>query len=191
MVHLAGGPGIDVTAEPLTWHRIDNRPDARSLQAFTCTTDRPKSPAGRRLPHPKPWEWEVQAHLREASRRIMPGDLVLVGTGSDGSTLAAAHLVLSPADDYVETLVAAGAVHVDVRGSGGAVADAMMAQCCDIAVAASRAQGSAVALLTGRIHVRNTASQRLAARAGLSPVDAPVGPYQTWARALFLEQVSR
>ena len=48
-----------------TWVSNQDKEALRGLQSFQCTTDRPKSPGGRALRHPKPWELEVQSYFRD------------------------------------------------------------------------------------------------------------------------------
>lgn len=92
-----------MTDSELDWHLIKSKETARELQGFTCTTDHPRTPRGRRLPHPRPWEWEAQRHLRSADRHLRHGDDLLVGRVGSGALGAAAHVVY---DDDSSLLVA-------------------------------------------------------------------------------------
>jgi hypothetical protein len=122
----------------IRWEQIADRsllPRAE-LQAFTCTTEHPRTPEGRRLPHPRPWEWEVQAHLRQAGRCFRPGDLALVGREIVGGRLAcAAHLQPSSGTALVEVFIASVAVEVSHRGRGGDVADQAFTEVSRLALA--------------------------------------------------------
>ena len=46
-----------MSASAPQWEYITTRKDARVLQTFTCTTDLPLTEGGRKMPHPRPWEW--------------------------------------------------------------------------------------------------------------------------------------
>lgn len=173
-----------VIDEPPVWHLLTSKSEARALQSFTCTVGRPRTEGGRQLAHPRPWEWEVQAHLRDLRRRMKAGELLIFGRDDNDVIVAAAHLIVRVATDHVEVMVAAGAVHVEARGRGGGIADALMAECRRIATQLAATKDRTVVLLTGRIHAANLPSQRMAVRAGLEPVGAPGSTYQDWVLVL-------
>lgn len=107
------------------------------------------------------------------------GELLIVSRDDAGAVTAAAHLLVTMAQDHAEVLIAAGAVHVDARGRGGRLADALMAECRRVAAQLS-AERSTMVVLVGRIHVANRPSQLMASRAGFEPVGPPSGSYQDW-----------
>lgn len=155
------------------------------LQQFTCTTDRPRTPGGRKLPHPRRWEWEAQSYLRSASQVLKSGDVLLVG--ENGVTISAcAHMKLTPIDDSLEVFIAVAAVNISIRGHGGAVADELLSRCIDAGRKRASEMGRARLIVTGNIHVENFPSQRMVIRAGLEPVGLPVGDYQRWRLVLAL-----
>lgn len=131
------------------------------------------------MPHPKPWEWEAQAHLRRASTSLAPGELLLVGRREE-EIAAAARLLFDATPTLVATFVAALAVSRAARGTGGSLADESLDAVKHVAVERARAAGAPHALLTGNIHHANTPSRLLVERAGFEPASAPTGEYQEW-----------
>jgi hypothetical protein len=169
-----------VTNRLLRWERITDRQSATPLQGFTCTTDRPRSLAGKKLPHPKPWEWEVQSHLRQSSVRLKNGELLLVGRSADTAIAAAAHLIFTPLSTGTETFIAAVAVSTNFRGQGGAIADEALVVICEVACERAASDGGELALVTGKIHNQNQPSEALCVRSGFEPYLVPQGDYQPW-----------
>ena len=171
-----------MTEPDLVWRQLKTAAETRPLQAFACTEDRPRTQGGRFLPHPKPWEWEAQRHLRQLSQHFKYGDLVVVGLRHD-EPLACAHLLVDQEPGrLVGVFVAAAAVGRPVRGQGGAVADALMHQIAADCAAIASAAGATDHVISGKIHVRNIASQLMAQRAGMEPNGLPAEDYQLWAR---------
>jgi len=85
-----------VNPADIRWSTITERNEARKhpFREFTCTEPRPKSPEGRTLPHPKPWEWTAQGILRQSSQCLKAGNLLVVGRSeSANEILAVAHVV--------------------------------------------------------------------------------------------------
>lgn len=161
------------------WQHVTTRQEARVLQEFTCTTDCPRTPGGRKLPHDRPWEWEAQRHLRQASQLLRPGDLLLVGLRT-GVTVAAAHLQFDTSGDVLEVFIAAAGVARTSRGQGGGLADRTLAATRTEGLARATDRGCTHLVLTGKIHTSNTASQHMAERAGWEPYDTPSSIYQSW-----------
>jgi hypothetical protein len=168
----------------LRWERITDRRSATSLQEFTCTTERPRSPAGRKLPHPKPWELEVQSHLRQSSVQLRNGELLLVGRSEDTAIAAAAHLAFTPLSTGTETFIKAVAVTTNLRGRGGAIANEALAVICEVAGERAASDGSEFVLVTSKIHKHNQPSEALVIRSGFEPYSVPQGDYQLWTRQL-------
>lgn len=161
------------------WRRITTRRDARALSAFTCTTEFPRTPGGRRLPHDRPWEWEVQRHLRQTSQHLRNDELVLVGMQGD-EIIAAARLQFESVDDILQVFVAAIGVALPWRHQGGGLADRTLAKIHAEGAARATDVGCAHLVLTGKTHWNNTASQRMLQRAGWEPYGSPTGDYQLW-----------
>lgn len=172
-------PSVTVIDRSLNWEKISDRRNARPLQGFTCTNECPRTPGGRKLPHPKPWELEVQSHLRQSSVRLKNGELLLVGR-LDTAIAAAAHLIFTPLSAGKETHIASVAVSTNARGQGGAIADEALSVICEVAYEqAAMAEGN-TALVTGKIHNQNRPSEALFIRAGFEPYSVPRGNYQSW-----------
>jgi acetyltransferase (GNAT) family protein len=161
------------------WQRVTTRQQARALQGFTCTTEFPRTPGGRRLPHDRPWEWEAQRHLRQASQLLRPGDLILAGVQTD-EVVAAAHLQFDASSDLLQVFIAAAGIALTERCKGGGLADRMLAAIRAEGLARAADSGCTHLVLTGKIHTSNTASQQMVQRAGWEPHDAPSSAYQSW-----------
>lgn len=152
----------------LRWQRVISRSDARDLQQFTCTTDFPKTPGGRRLPHTRPWEWEAQRHLRQLSQIFKRGDVALLARTGEG-VVGAVHLQFSAGGGVLEAFHASVAVAQTVRHQGGHVADELLRRARAEAMEHASELGCPNIVLSGKIHVSNAASQRLVERAGWEP----------------------
>ncbi|MCP3886039.1 MAG: N-acetyltransferase, partial [Propionibacteriaceae bacterium] len=91
-------------------------------------TDRPKSPGGRALRHPKPWELEVQSYFRDrgCGRAKKRGTRRLLLARRSGVIVAAADTEVSISKDgdgsYVNFFICAVAINVSERGKGGRLA---------------------------------------------------------------------
>lgn len=168
------------------WHNVTTRREARVLQGFTCTTEFPRTPGGRRLPHDRPWEWEAQRHLRQTSQLLLQGDLIVVGL--HGSELvAAAHLQFDSSGDVFQVFIAAAGVSLASRHQGGGLADRMLAAVHTEALDRATDRHCAHLVLTGKIHTSNTASQQMVHRASWVPFDAPNSDYQSWGRIMAIQ----
>jgi hypothetical protein len=169
-----------VTDRLLQWEQISDRRNAKHMQGFTCTTDCPRSPAGRKLAHPRPWELEVQSHLRQSSVRLKDGQLLLVGYSDEAAIAAAAHLIFEPLSAGMRTHIASVAVSTNARGKGGSIADEALALISEVACERANAVGGEFALVTGQIHRENRPSEALFIRSGFEPYSVPSGDYQQW-----------
>lgn len=163
----------------LSWERILDRAAARELQAFTCTSDFPKTPEGRKLPHPKRWEREAQSLIRQCSKRLKDGDILLVGRSAAHAVVAAAHLVFDRAPSLLDAHIACLGVDVSARGQGGAIANETLAAIIEVAIESAQGLGIDVAI-TADIHTSNRPSESLAERAGFEPQSVPLSEYQSW-----------
>uniref|UniRef100_UPI003D8FB572 GNAT family N-acetyltransferase n=1 Tax=Gordonia sp. B7-2 TaxID=3420932 RepID=UPI003D8FB572 len=170
--------------DALTWQHITNRREARDLQGFACTSDLPRTPGGRKLPHERPWEWEAQAHLRELSNRLRSGGLVVVGR-SESEILGCAHLQFGQDAEFLEVFHVAAGVSTKARGQGGEIADQLLLHAREVAMEHATGAGCTHVVLAGKIHVRNIASQRMVTRAGWEPQGVPTD-YQLWATILIV-----
>lgn len=165
----------------LSWSTVTARRGLVLLQQFTCTSERPGTPHGRPLPHPRPWEWDVQRHLRELAHHLRPTEVALLGRRGE-HLVAVAHVIFTEDDDAVEAFLAAIAVSTEVRGEGGNIADATMAEVWNLTCARAVDRGASELFLTGKISTRNLPAQRMAERCGQEPVGLPSGELQLWIR---------
>lgn len=168
---------------PLNWRFLTTRAETRGLQNFTCAADFPTTPGGRRLPHPKPWEWEAQRHLRQLSQLLRPGDVVVSAREND-EVMAAAHLQLDADGDVLVLFHAAVGVGLSSRGLGGELADELLARSENLGLERARELGCSHLVVTGKVHVANAPSQQLMARALWEPNSWPVNQYQSWAKLI-------
>lgn len=167
--------------EPLVLDRVETRSDARCLQTFTCALDHPRSEGGRKLPHPRPWEWEAQSLLRNLALRLRPSEVALVARSSHTCpVLGAIWLQFPSASDHGQSVfLAAAGVTLSMRGAGGHVADQLVAGAIAIGMERAKAAGHSQLVATGKIHLQNLASQRMVERAGFEPLGVS-GDYQLW-----------
>ena len=117
----------------------------------------------------------------ELSHHLRPGEVALLGWRGD-ALVAVAHLLFTEDDDAVETFVAAIAVSAEVRGEGGVLADATMAEVWNLTCGRAIDRGASSVFLTGKISTRNHPAQRMAERCGQEPVGLPAGELQLWIR---------
>lgn len=178
-----------MTSESLAWSTITDRRSAAVLQSFTCTVERPRTPSGRRLPHPVPWEWEAQALTRSASNRMHAGDELVVGRvpGEDGIAAGAwlefheleVHEVRTPA-----VFITSSGVDVAHRGRGGGLADELIDRVIRRCRAVIDASGAPTGIVHGKVHVENVSCENLLLRHGFEPVGLPQGTYQEWVQLI-------
>ncbi|MDN5807766.1 MAG: hypothetical protein L0I80_00095 [Brevibacterium sp.] len=169
---------MDLTG--LEWSVLRDRKSAVELQKFVCTTERPRTDRGRTLKHPKEWEFEVQALLRNGSRHLKAHGLLLAGRGlsPDHQIDAAAWLEIGAANDVLELFIKACGVCLDQRHRGGVIADEMMQQALMTGSAALEDAGKNRMRVPWNLHVRYSASESYFTRSGFEPSGLPVGHYQ-------------
>lgn len=175
-----------MTQSGLDWHLIATKGAARELQGFTCTSDHPRTPRGRRLPHPRPWEWEAQRHLRSAAQHLRDRDALHVGRNSVGAIASAAHVAHDEHSGLLVANIQALGVGLSYRARGGDTADEAFATIRDGAKLEAGLRRCSTVILTGKVHRLNLASQYACLRAGLEPADEPITDYQTWALCIRL-----
>lgn len=167
----------------IRWATITERREVKSLpfQTFSCTEPHPKTPQGRKLPHPKQWEWDAQGFIRQSSHYFRPGNLLVVGWSlTDSEILAVAHLMPDVAAGRFSVHVGVIGVSTAVRGQGGSVADRTLKEAHIAALGDARARDACASFATANIHTRNFASQRLFERCGYEPHGVPSGDLQQW-----------
>jgi hypothetical protein len=139
------------------------------LEQFTCTTPAPRGRHGRRLPHPRPWELEVQSMIRTRRDLTYGGGRILLGITSARELLAVtAHSPVNnpEAKTVPQQLLAVVAISVSARGQGGAVADkAVERTLADIAGLPEVVRAGCAVILAG-VHVENAPSEALLIRQG-------------------------
>ncbi|GAA5063627.1 GNAT family N-acetyltransferase [Nocardia callitridis] len=167
----------------IRWSTITERGEARNypFHEFTCADPRPKTLAGRKLPHPKSWEWNAQGIIRQSSNRLKAGSLLVVGwANADDEILAVAHLIPEVSTALFSVHVAAIGVSAAVRGQGGTVADRTLEEVHKVVLERAREVSAGAVLATANVHTRNFPSQRLFERAGYEPRSVPSGELQQW-----------
>lgn len=172
-----------MTRVRLSWRHAVAQDRQLHLQSFTCTVPARRGRLGRPLPHPRPWEREVEAGIRTLKPPIGDGALQL---GSDAQGLAAVSLVyFTPRGRTAK--IAAIAVATRVRGRGGKYADEALELALRAAADYGFSKYNSVVTVVGQVDPRNAASQRMSARAGLVHLDDVAdGRYQEWGRDLEL-----
>ncbi|MGW4364476.1 hypothetical protein ACWEKT_02430 [Nocardia takedensis] len=166
----------------IRWDTITERREVKNhpFETFSCTDPHPRTPQGRKLPHPKPWEWAAQGLVRRSAHNFRAGSLLVVGWSLADEILAVAHVIPEISAVGFSLHIGVICVSTSVRGQGGAVADRTLARVRAIALDDERASDVNAVLATANIHTRNFASQRLFERAGYEPYGVPTGDYQEW-----------
>lgn len=173
-----------------TWVSNQDKEALRGLQSFQCTTDRPKSPGGRALRHPKPWELEVQSYFRDrgCGRAKKRGTRRLLLARRSGVIVAAADTEVSISKDgdgsYVNFFICAVAINVSERGKGGRLARELVQVLKDCAVQKAREGGLPRAKVYGRIDATNEPSVHLVDDMGFELEQMESVHLQTWSTML-------
>lgn len=160
-----------------TWSVLTTKDEARQLQGFTCTEEPPRAPGGRKLRHPRMWEWEAQALLRQCSNSAVfknDGNHFIVVGHVDSEVAAAALLELDQAEQYLRVFVKSCGVALIFRRRGGDLANALVREVRKLANQRAAELGVGQVLVTGNIHGSNEPSEHLAIRCGAEP--APISP---------------
>jgi len=157
--------------------------DRPSIQKFVCT-DPPKDkyvPALRRRVHPRDLEMEVQYGIRGLEPPYTGNKQMLVGE-KDGAIGAV--FLFEDADDPGNVFLSAIAVAWHLRSSreardGRYGQEALQVTLCRIRRRAFAA-GFERVFVTGKIHNKNRASQRLCRSAGLEPLTPVANDLTLW-----------
>ncbi|MFD6389858.1 hypothetical protein [Nocardia sp. NPDC060259] len=179
-------PSCPVNPTTVRWQTITDRRGATELEMFSCTTPRPQTSSGRKMPHPKPWERAAQSIIRQSPKCLKAGNILIVGRREDSEEIiAAAHLIFEKTSPPLFAAhVAAIGISVTARGQGGKVADGALDQVCRVVGERAHRPTAGPVLVTANIHTRNYPSQLLFERAGFEPLSLPVGEHQQWIRNL-------
>ncbi|WP_157124196.1 GNAT family N-acetyltransferase [Nocardia pseudovaccinii] len=167
----------------IRWSAITERTEVKKhpFHEFSCTEPYPRTPEGRKMPHPKPWEWTAQSIIRQSSRCLKAGSLLIVGwSNPSNEILAVAHAIPEVSTSLFSVHVAAIGVSRTVRGRGGSVADRTLEEVHSVVLENARESGAVDVVATANIHTRNFPSQRLFERAGYEPRSVPSGELQQW-----------
>lgn len=155
------------------------RLDRQALQGFTCTVAAPRDARGRPLPHPRPWEREIESYFRKRPR-LGPGQEVRLGWDQEG---IAAAVDLQRLSGGAATFMNALAVSISYRGTGGGCADEAMEEAANWAAEQANTAALSEARLMARCHVENAASRRGLIRHGFIHVGT-VEEYEEWLTVL-------
>jgi hypothetical protein len=168
----------------VTTFRDGKRQDRQLLQGFRCTRPPAVDERGKRLPHNRPWETEVEGYFHVLRPPGRSEDMIRLGI-DDNQDLASIVEVqrLKPISEYPipEYFIRAMAVALTHRGRGGAVADAAMEDMLTELARRVAKSGVAQFIISGNIHELNKASQAMAERHGLRPLtDVAQDSYIRW-----------
>lgn len=165
-------------AKPIDWQPA-HPGHAFVLQQFVCTNP-PKRAYDkyRGLHHPKPWELEVQSHLRERRPPLPTGEALLLGF-QDGHLIGASHYGFDTSGEHF--IIFALARAEGLQGSG--IGDELLGQTLTYLRQTRDSEGLTCDVFT-RIHDQNTASQGLFARAGFEFIRRLPGDLELWGLAL-------
>lgn len=168
--------------------RIDwrdaTRDDRSALEQFRCTSPAPRDPRGRPLPHPAPYEAEVQRWLRTHKPPGSPDEIFRVGIDHEGAIAAVAVTSQLAVPDGLTFKTLALAVTHGLRGTGlgrACLEDSLR----QMNVRALEA-GAEQFLVFGLIDPRNVASQRTCASLEFAHV-ADLDGYQQWVRIIAIQ----
>lgn len=131
------------------------------------------------MPHPKPWEFELQVWIHDLKPPLEPGTVVFLGWDEVGLAALAVWQHVSGGNFYFEAVAVANRL----RGGDGSHAREAVDVALSIMEGTAAHYGDSELAVVARVHQRNGASQRLLSRAGFAP-DADRGPdehgYAEW-----------
>lgn len=153
---------------PQFYWRDASREDRPLLQGFTCTAELPRDRNGRPLPHPKPWEHDVQSWIRSRTPPAGPGEALRLETDEESLRAFGALAMVDQEGEMVIVKLQAVAISTECRGGGGEVADGAIEEALARAVELTAKAGGTTTLLVAWVDPRNDASKRLMERAGFA-----------------------
>lgn len=159
---------------PIVWVEA-SKSHQEDLKSFRCTTDIPRAPGGRRLAHPKRYELVVQSGIRNA-RPPVSGTRMQLGYVDDVLAAVTSFEFYDPAEVFIKAV----AIAREHRGGDGQLAEAAMRR---VVVETGRnfsALGKQTATATGKIHIENRASQRLASGVGFVADEMADDQHRFW-----------
>jgi RimJ/RimL family protein N-acetyltransferase len=162
----------------LAW-RTAQRGDRPLLQAFTCTGPACYDRWRKQKVHPREWELEVQTGIRDINPSTEGQFLYL---GIDDQESIGAVCLFAPLDQPDQFKLMGVAVAMRYRRQGGAYADEAITQALQAAADQAAQHGRPHAYVTGFVHERNLASQRMCQRHGFMRVGPAPGlaSYEEW-----------
>jgi hypothetical protein len=168
----------------VTTFRDGDGHDRQALQGFRCTRAPALNTGGIRLPHERPWEAEVEAHVHTLKPPGRRENLIRLGFDDSGdlaSVIEVQQLRPLKQDAVPEYFIRAVAVALTHRGAGGVVADAAMTDALTEIARRMAAAGHDRFIVSGLIHHDNAPSQAMARRQGLQSTDPlPGDSYVRW-----------
>jgi hypothetical protein len=167
-----------VTAN-LAW-RESVSTDRELLKGLRCTVEAPRDSHNRPLPHPRPWEREVEAWIRRQTPPAGPGEALRLGFHDDVLIAVGAAAFAERQDDVAIVKIRAIGISTAVRGKDGAVADATIVEMMSSAIELAEGAGATRTVAAGWLDVRNTASRRLLARHGYRFNRIPIAGLEEW-----------
>ena len=154
-------------APPFDW-RDALREDRPLLQRFTCTAEPSKDRNGRPLPHPKPWEHDVQSWIRSRTPPAGPGEALRLETDEESLRAFGALAVVDQEGEIVIVKLQAVAISKECRGGDGEVANGALDEALGRAVELTSHAGGTITLVVAWVDPRNDASKRLMERSGFT-----------------------
>jgi len=123
----------------------------------------------------------VQASIRELSKSLKAGEVLLVGSGPDDAICAVARVQCESGSSGCHVFIMALAIELKVRYCRSGVADETMEYVKgDASSESGRRRLLGNTFVTCKIDTRNARSQRMAERAGFEPLGIPAARYQIW-----------
>jgi hypothetical protein len=143
----------------------DARTSDRSVrQSFECTVDFERTASGRPLFHPRPYEREVQTHIRRAALPSSTNGCLRLGF-ADGELAAVVQINLEGTrDGYSFVRLQAVAIARQFRGLRGEAADEAMHEALLQSIVLGPAGASEGTVVSALIDVRNEPSRRMLQR---------------------------
>jgi hypothetical protein len=179
----------------VTTFRDGERGDRQLLQGFRCTRPPRTAADGHRLPHPRPWEAEIEAHFHNLKPPGRAEDLIRLGLDDNddiASIVEVQHLKPATPSGTPEYFIRALAVALAHRGHGGATADAAMTDALRTLALRVTSNEHDAFIIAGRIHAANAASQNMATRHGMTVRTAATraDPYSLWAMLVAIDDAA-
>jgi RimJ/RimL family protein N-acetyltransferase len=149
----------------ISW-REARREDRPLLQGFTCCGPVPRGQTGRRFPHPKPYEYEVQSFFRDFRPPTGADQKLFLGLRETDLRAAIAMSRQRPDGEIGYVKLQAVAVGISERGIGGSLANEVMEVSLREAFKLASTQELNRVRVVAFVDPMNAQSKRMLARAG-------------------------